>query len=101
MIEVVRDETDETRTVWRFRFHSHAWRFVVDYYATEDRASRRHKWRAAAACRYSRDEPRSYFSGIALSAVPIPDDVAEEVRVEFAKLAAAVAVRRSPREDES
>lgn len=98
-IEVVRDETDTTRTVWRFRFHPHSWRFVVDYYATEERASRRHKWRAAAARRYSRDEPRSYFSGIDWSDVPLSEDVIEEVRGEFAKLAATVPVRRAPSGD--
>lgn len=98
--EVVRDATDTSRTVWRFRLvgwrHDDS-RVVLDYYARETRATRRHKWVAEIADRYVADEPRRYHSGIDVQDVPLDDDDVEDVRRAIALDVASIPVVRAAR----
>ena len=75
-----------SREVWRFFVAAPRWgnddqvNVILEYYGREARETKRHKFQAHAATRYSSSDTRAYNSGIKAADVPLPENVIAEAK---------------------
>lgn len=95
MIEIIRQQDDLNRQVWKFWPNSevHKVDIILDKFSVQTRPTKRHGWRVELE--YGRGSRKDWSNGhrlIDLSEVPVfPSDVVEEV---MAKFIATVTVKR-------
>lgn len=74
------------RRFWQFSFYTPNFgrgnnvTARLDFYAEQERATTRHKFKTVQRNRWERSNQRGYWSGLEAKDVPMPDDVLEEVR---------------------
>lgn len=87
MIEVIREQDELNRIVWKFWPNSEIRKvdIILDEYSIQNRPTKRHKWRTVST--YERTNRKSWhpkYQLLGIDDVPVlPSDVAEEVMTSF------------------